>query len=403
MDNFLNQSLAHIFTSDEHWQNIHILLPPFDETTDLGRSLTDEEKKALKEVADKLTIRSLLTHSSGLARGLEVSPLFNQDQVGVHSYSNLGYQLLGEVIKVVSKELFTSYVSNHILKPAGVEHGGFAETYQGCESLISGIQPLDEKRLHNLKPPDGAGGFNLTATELLKVGKTIFDGQLFTKLETLDALLSNRVSIDQKSKYYASGIEITETDRGCKFSHGGANGYIQTDLIMYQKQGHYLPYYISVLNVCGGELGHHVAMNILEMIDIANPSKFPNELCYNQRLFQTVANSTPDEVKQSLDQVNSNLYLWHQIFMAISKMEQTKSINEKKLMLGQKLVEVAMSKTEPVFHPISDVAETFKCIETNEGKEMALSYFKFLLKKDPNAPKDYLSKQIDELTAVTTL
>lgn len=212
--------------------------------------------------------------------------------MGVHSYSNLGYQLLGEVIKVISGKSFTSYVSNHILKSAGVEHGGFAKTYQGCESLISGIQPLDEKRLHNLKPPDGAGGFNLTATELFQVGKAIFEGRLFTKPETLDALLSNRVSIDQKSKYYASGIEITETDRGCKFSHGGADGYIQTDLIMYQKQGDDSPYYISVLNVCGSELAHHVAMNILEIINTGYPSKFPNELRDNQTLFLKVANST---------------------------------------------------------------------------------------------------------------
>ena len=68
LDDFLNQSLADIFTSDEHWQNIHILLPPFDKPADRGRSLTDEEIAALKEAADNLTIRSLLTHSSGLAR-----------------------------------------------------------------------------------------------------------------------------------------------------------------------------------------------------------------------------------------------------------------------------------------------------------------------------------------------
>lgn len=78
-------------------------------------------------------------------------------------------------------------------------------------------------------------------------------------------------------------------------------------------------------------------------------------------------------------------------------MEQTESINEKKLMLGQKLVEVAMLKPEPVFHPISDVAETFKCIEAKEGKALALSCFQFLLKKDSNAPVDYLNQQITDL------
>ena len=108
-------------------------------------SLTDTVGKLLpdypnKQVATKVTIHHLLTHSSGmgdihgpkyaarissLRQVRDYLPLFVDDPLSFEpgarmQYSNAGYILLGAIIEKVSGENFFDYVRNHIFKPAGM-------------------------------------------------------------------------------------------------------------------------------------------------------------------------------------------------------------------------------------------------------------------------------------------
>ncbi|SMF73056.1 serine hydrolase domain-containing protein [Pseudobacteriovorax antillogorgiicola] len=89
------------------------------------------------------TIRSLLTHSSGLAReptfsfwDLESNPFPMEAQIkkdmassemlypphNFYEYSNLGYAMLGMIIKETSGESFQDYVQQQIFDPLGMEN-----------------------------------------------------------------------------------------------------------------------------------------------------------------------------------------------------------------------------------------------------------------------------------------
>jgi CubicO group peptidase (beta-lactamase class C family) len=99
-----------------------------------------------KEVADKVTIRHLLDHTSGLgdiftetffgaSKSNFRSPrdffvLFADQPLNFepgegNSYSNAGYMVLGAIIEAVSGQRYVDYVTQHIFHPAGMSGAGF--------------------------------------------------------------------------------------------------------------------------------------------------------------------------------------------------------------------------------------------------------------------------------------
>lgn len=92
---------------------------------------------------DRVTVRSVMTHTSGLPTdvfkntGLEsadytdVVDLLNDTELAawpqtIGLYSNIGYSLLGNVIRNVSGQAYPDYVQSRILRPTGMARSGFA-------------------------------------------------------------------------------------------------------------------------------------------------------------------------------------------------------------------------------------------------------------------------------------
>lgn len=125
----------------------------------------DEYFRGFKVVSQPapVTVRHLLSHSSGLANPLPIrwvrsadAPAFDQrvfvDRLlGKHrrlkfvpgeraSYSNLGYLALGEVISEVSGVSYEEYVREEILAPLAMDLTGF--TYPTGDGAATGYQPL---------------------------------------------------------------------------------------------------------------------------------------------------------------------------------------------------------------------------------------------------------------------
>lgn len=92
---------------------------------------------------DKVTVKSVMTHTSGIqadywknsdlqsGKYTDVPRFVNQTYLlypagMVGLYSNIGYNLLGNVIKEVSQEDYAEYIHHHILNPLGMSHSGFA-------------------------------------------------------------------------------------------------------------------------------------------------------------------------------------------------------------------------------------------------------------------------------------
>ncbi|MFB5285175.1 serine hydrolase domain-containing protein [Peribacillus sp. Hz7] len=106
--------------------------------------------------ADKITLHQLLNHSSGLTDFLEVDEIkgdytkaYSEKEIinsfknrtltsnpgEKYAYISSGYYLLGKIIEQVSDEAYSTYLQNHIFKPAGMN-----DTFVMSERNVDKIQ-----------------------------------------------------------------------------------------------------------------------------------------------------------------------------------------------------------------------------------------------------------------------
>jgi CubicO group peptidase (beta-lactamase class C family) len=165
----------------------------FDDT--IGKHLPDYPNR---DVAEKVTIHQLLTHTSGLGNySVETFkaqreklttvaaylPLFVSEPLvsapgEKFQYSNAGYLVLGAIIEKISGQDYYSYVREHIYKTAGMTNTGFYEPGKEIPNLAIGYtrmgpdgKPGDavKENTDRLEVRGGpAGGGYSTVEDLLK-------------------------------------------------------------------------------------------------------------------------------------------------------------------------------------------------------------------------------------------
>ena len=176
----------------------------------LGKYLTDYPNK---DVASKVTIRHLLTHTGGTGdiftpesaqhrldlrtlqdyvnlfgkRGLEFEPGSRSE------YSNYGFLLLGALIERVSGETYYDYVRDHVYKPAGMTASGSEPEEQAVANRSVGYMKQDGTWRDNSEtlPYRGtsAGGGYSTVADLLAFANALqqhklLNAQYFEMLTT---------------------------------------------------------------------------------------------------------------------------------------------------------------------------------------------------------------------------
>jgi CubicO group peptidase (beta-lactamase class C family) len=235
-------------------------------------SFTDTISKHLpdyinKEVADKVTIHQLLTHTSGMGlywnekfraqreKLLTVAahlPLFASDPLSFppgekFQYSNSGYMLLGAIIEKVSGEDYYSYVREHIYKPAGMSETGFYEPGKETPNLAIGYvrmgpdgKPFDEPRDNtNTREVKGgpAGGGYSTVGDLVKFHIALRSYKLlneeYTKLVT-----TGKVDAGGPGGRYGYGFGERMLDGKHIVGHNGGAPGIAANFDMYPELGY---------------------------------------------------------------------------------------------------------------------------------------------------------------------
>ena len=235
-------------------------------------SFTDTVAKVLpdysnKEVAEKVTIHHLLTHTSGMGmywngkfmeqreKLLTVAahlPLFAADPLlfppgEKFQYSNSGYMLLGAIIEKVSGQDYYSYVHEHIYKPAGMSDTGFYEPGKETPNLAIGYSKMspdgkmsDEARDNtNTREVRGgpAGGGYSTAPDLVKFQLALLGYKLLDKAHT-ELVTTGKVDGPRGMGRYGYGFG--DSNGGGKHSvghNGGAPG-IAANFEMFPESGY---------------------------------------------------------------------------------------------------------------------------------------------------------------------
>lgn len=235
----------------------------FDDT--VGKILPDYPNK---EVAEKVKIHHLLTHTSGLADYFtpeffgtskdrfkavkDYLPLFVDKPLRFQpgermSYSNAGFMLLGAIIEKVSGQDYFSYVREHIYKPAGMNDTDAYELDRDTPNLATGYTNENEEgrfipgpRANNLfrhvvKGGPAGGGFS-TAPDLLKFANALVGHKLLSQRYT-DIVTTGKVVAGPGLKY-GYGFFCAEVNGRRTVGHSGGFSGINSQLDIHLDTGY---------------------------------------------------------------------------------------------------------------------------------------------------------------------
>ncbi len=228
-----------------------------------------------REVAERVTIHHLLTHTSGMGSYINEAyraqreklttvsahfPLFVNDPLSFapgerFQYSNAGFIVLGAIIEKISGQDYYSYVRDRIYKPAGMLNTGFYEPGKEIENLAIGYtrmgpdgKPGNEVKDNNdrreIKGGPAGGGYS-TAEDLLKFHVALRSFKLLNR-EFTDLVVTGKVDAAGPIGRYAYGFgdKIFEGKR--IVGHNGGWPGVAVNFDMYPELGYTT---IIVMNV----------------------------------------------------------------------------------------------------------------------------------------------------------
>ena len=245
-------------------------------------SLTDTVATILpdypnKQVAEKITIHHLLSHSSGLGdyhgaayicrKGIlreprDYYPLLKDLTLSFEpgermQYSNAGYVILGAIIEKVSGETYFDYVDRHIFKPAGMTGTGFYDTDIDTPNLATSYTNFEDKgddyfefhlgRRRNTSLYSGAkgnsqGGAFSTADDLLSFELALRGNKLLSArsvgLLTTKKYFFRRYAVGEVN--YGYGFELETIGGKLVIGHGGGDLGISSGLRWFPDSGYTL-------------------------------------------------------------------------------------------------------------------------------------------------------------------
>ena len=213
-----------------------------------------------KDVTAKITIRHLLTHTSGLgsyfneaysrsSRTLfrkldDYKPLIKDDRPAFEpgarfQYSNTGMFLLGVVIEKATGEDYFDHIRKTIYGPCGMTNSDCYEMDTPIENLAIGYSPDAESPTgwrnnlytHVLKGGPAGGGFS-TVKDLHKFALALLSGKLVSK--DLLAMMWT----DYKGGNYGYGFQVRRGPLGKSVGHSGGFDGINSQLDIYVGKGY---------------------------------------------------------------------------------------------------------------------------------------------------------------------
>jgi CubicO group peptidase (beta-lactamase class C family) len=212
-----------------------------------------------KDVTGKITVRHLITHTSGLgsyfnevydksSRALfrkldDYKPLIKDDKPAFppgtrYQYSNTGMFLLGVIIEKVTGEDYFDHIRKTVYAPAGMTDTDCYEMDYPVENLAIGYSPdpaspykwQNNLYKHVLKGGPAGGGFS-TVKDLHRFALALLGGKLVSK-STRDLMWT-----DFKGGSYGYGFTVAQGPSGKAVGHSGGFPGINSRLDIYVDSG----------------------------------------------------------------------------------------------------------------------------------------------------------------------
>jgi CubicO group peptidase (beta-lactamase class C family) len=217
-----------------------------------------------KDVATKVTVRHLLTHTGGTGdifgpdydRNIQ-SLREHSDYVKLYGsrpprfepgsrfeYSNYGFILLGAIVEAASGDSYYDYVREHVFRPAGMTSTdslpesedvpnrsiGYMRPYPGANSLQPNTLLLPWRGT-------AAGGGYSTVGDLLRFARALTSHRLLSS-ESTELLLTGKVDLGYGLRYAFGFVDGRDASGNGWVGHGGAFPGMNGDLRIYPKPGY---------------------------------------------------------------------------------------------------------------------------------------------------------------------
>src|SRR5689334_17425789 len=257
-------------------------------------SLDDDIRKYLPEVPNfsgqKITIRNLLTHTSGLrdqwgllgiegrGPGSQVhSPATTLDLV-VHQkmlnfppgseylYSNTGYALAGIIVERVSGKTLDTFTQERLFHPLGMTHTRWRDDFTTVvPNRATAYSGSPANGFHTDMPFTnmiGNGGLLSTVSDLLKWNENL-DHPTVGGQPYVDALQTRMRLTNGRTITYALGLEVGEYSGTREVSHGGSTAGYRTFLARYPDQHISIAVWCNYAGANPTQLAHQVVDLVL--------------------------------------------------------------------------------------------------------------------------------------------
>lgn len=213
------------------------------------------------DLRDAITIRMLLSHSSGFdgdrftsyGRGddayeravAEFNTLIQWFKPGsFYSYNNAGFYLVGHIIQKLTGKTFEDVMTQELLAPVGLQHtlldpdlalnrplaaGHMVDRLQGVSLTATGHLP---------RHANPAGGIMQSIGDLLTfaqmhLNKGEINGKRIISAENATLMQQPLIEADTYNRHYGIGWSIHQRPTGTSIGHGGAWGGHRANLIMF--------------------------------------------------------------------------------------------------------------------------------------------------------------------------
>jgi CubicO group peptidase (beta-lactamase class C family) len=199
--------------------------------------------------AGQITLRQLLTHTSGLPDYIGLSSdeqatksaTFQQlmDVVADKpldfrpgsraSYSNTGYILLGRIIELTSRESYRQYVRAHLLQPAGMTQTFTVADEPSLPTMAKGYRHANGKLEHGLTINDSygwsAGNIVSTVGDLEKWNEALTSGKI-VPMADYALMMTPQITTAGENSGYGFDLFIDTVNGQSRIGHtGGSYGF----------------------------------------------------------------------------------------------------------------------------------------------------------------------------------
>jgi D-alanyl-D-alanine carboxypeptidase len=215
----------------------------------LRRHLSWARIRAHDPDASDVTIRELLTHSSGLQREVPgtfwTTPTFppsaalreeieETNSPGITwKYSNLGFALLGEVVSAVSGEPWDRYVQRHILDPLGMRSTRIMPRADepnlalGYARPVPGEHPVNASTFGSLEAVSAAGNLASNIEDLAKymafhLSESALGSGVILKGATSRDMHRPQWLLDDWQNAWGFGMRVRRVDGRVQVGHPGS-------------------------------------------------------------------------------------------------------------------------------------------------------------------------------------